>query len=138
MDYFENLSLYSQNKINSFLACHICKSINCDIRRKKYGYSRLDHFNNTVLHKIPNITQDDKDKLRIAFQQCSCAHDDIRGERMSFLPFNFVGYKLCQLLEFNQYLLYVTLPKNMVNIYAYDNRWKKICEIRGWKFISTI
>jgi len=59
-------------------------------------------------------------------------------ESPNLLNYCYVFYKLCQLLNYNEFLPYIPLPKSQANIEDCDNNgWKHICEYYGWAFIPT-
>lgn len=47
-------------------------------------------------------------------------------------------YKLCQLLNYTEFLPYIPLPKSLANIEDCDeNAWKHICQVNNWYYIPT-
>lgn len=59
-------------------------------------------------------------------------------ESPNLLNYYYVFYKLCQLLNYNEFLPYIPLPKSQANIEDCDNNgWKHVCEYYGWAFIPT-
>ena len=50
----------------------------------------------------------------------------------------YILYKICQLLDYREFLPYIPLPKSIENIDDNDERgWKFICERNGWAYIPT-
>ena len=50
----------------------------------------------------------------------------------------YVFYKICQLLGYECFLPYISLPKSTANIDDNDeNGWKHICELYGWSYTPT-
>lgn len=55
------------------------------------------------------------------------------------LNYSFVFYKLCQLLGYDEFLPYISLPKSKDNIDDNDTQaWRHICEVNDWQYIPTI
>lgn len=55
------------------------------------------------------------------------------------MNYNYVFYKLCELLLFQQFLCYIKLPKNPDNIRDNDvNGWRHVCMLNKWRYIPTI
>lgn len=57
--------------------------------------------------------------------------------RYNFLNYNFVLYKLLELLDQNMYLPLIPLLKDDEKINEQDDVWEKICSDFDWLFIST-
>ena len=59
-------------------------------------------------------------------------------ERVNFLNYYYTIYKLCELLEQNQFLSYFPMLKDREKRMEQDEIWKKICNELGWHFIPTL
>ena len=59
-------------------------------------------------------------------------------ERVNFLNYYYTIYKLCELLEQNQFLPYFPMLKDRDKRIEQDCIWKKICGELNWQFIPTI
>lgn len=59
-------------------------------------------------------------------------------ERMNFLNYYYVLYKLCELLGEDHYLPHFYMLKDPVKRIEQDEIWKKICEHLQWEFIPTL
>ena len=54
------------------------------------------------------------------------------------MNYNYVFYKLCQLLGYNDLLPYIPLPKSENNIDDNDeNGWRFVCEYNDWDYYPT-
>jgi hypothetical protein len=54
------------------------------------------------------------------------------------MNYYYVLYKLCQLLGYNEFLPYISLPKSIANVDDNDESgWKHICGVNGWSYTST-
>lgn len=58
-------------------------------------------------------------------------------DRMNFLNYYYVLYKLCELLEKDEYLPYCYMLKDPEKRIEQDEIWNKICEDLEWEFIPT-
>jgi hypothetical protein len=60
------------------------------------------------------------------------------GHRVNFLNYYYTVYKLCELLDQNQFLPYFPMLKDMGKRVEQDAIWKQICEDLSWEFIPTL
>jgi hypothetical protein len=58
--------------------------------------------------------------------------------RKNLLRYSYVIYKLCELLELDEYLDYFSLLKDRLKKLEQDKIWKFICGHNGWKFYTTV
>lgn len=72
------------------------------------------------------------DELQIPYSKF-CPDD-----RVNFLHYYYTIYKLCELLNQEQYLPLLPMLKDREKIIEQDAIWKKICKYLNWKFIPTI
>ena len=59
------------------------------------------------------------------------------NERVNFLNYYYVLFKLCELLEEDEYLPHFYMLKDPVKRMEQDEIWKKICNELNWEFIET-
>jgi hypothetical protein len=59
-------------------------------------------------------------------------------DRVNFLNYYYTIYKLCELLQQNQFLSYFPMLKDREKRIEQDDIWKKICKELNWRFIPTI
>jgi hypothetical protein len=59
-------------------------------------------------------------------------------DRVNFLNYYYVLYKMCELLERKEFLPYFPMLKDPVKRIEQDEIWKKICAELQWEFIPTI
>jgi len=59
-------------------------------------------------------------------------------DRVNFLNYYYVLYKMCELLERREFLPYFPMLKDPVKRIEQDEIWKKICAELQWEFIPTI
>ena len=51
---------------------------------------------------------------------------------------HYLLYKICQLLGYTEFLVYIPLPKSNDNIDDNDNNgWRHICQVNNWQYIPT-
>jgi hypothetical protein len=70
-------------------------------------------------------------EIQRPYAKC-CPHD-----RVNFLNYYYTVYKLCELLEKNEFLSYFPMLKDKEKRIEQDYIWKKICEELNWVFIPT-
>ena len=59
------------------------------------------------------------------------------NDRVNFLNYYYVLYKMCELLNERRFLTYFPMLKDPVKRIEQDIIWKKICQELDWKFIPT-
>ena len=61
-----------------------------------------------------------------------------KKERKNILRYSYILYKLCELLELDQFLSCFSLLKNRTKLMEQDQIWKMICNHLNWEFIPSI
>lgn len=59
-------------------------------------------------------------------------------DRVNFLNYYYVLYKMCELLNENKFLPFFPMLKDPVKRIEQDQIWKKICKELNWEFVPTI
>ena len=59
-------------------------------------------------------------------------------DRVNFLNYYYTIYKLCELLDQNEFLPYFPMLKDREKRIEQDDIWKKICNELEWEFIPTV
>jgi len=59
------------------------------------------------------------------------------NQRVNFLNYYYVLYKMCELLGEDQYLSHFCMLKDPIKRMEQDDTWKKICAELQWEFIPT-
>lgn len=59
-------------------------------------------------------------------------------DRINFLNYHFVLYKLLELLDENKYLNEIPMLKDRLKIIDQDLIWRQICNILNWVYIPTV
>ena len=108
------------------------------MKASKY-YEHIPHIINRLNgQNAPCMSREDEEKLRHMFReiQPSFKKHCPKGRR-NFLSYGYVLYKMCELLEMDEYLPCFPLLKNRDKLYLQDKTWEKICSEMGWQYIST-
>ena len=59
-------------------------------------------------------------------------------DRVNFLNYYYVLYKMCELLGEVKFLPFFPMLKDPVKRIEQDEIWKKICKELKWEFVPTI
>lgn len=87
----------------------------------------------------PVMDRETEEKLRYLFREIQPSFQKhCPSERSNFLSYSYVLYKLCELLELDDFLHCFPLLKNRDKLYAQDKIWEKICKDLQWDFIRSI
>ena len=87
----------------------------------------------------PVMDRETEEKLRYLFREIQPSFQKhCPSERSNFLSYSYVLYKLCELLELDDFLHCFPLLKNRDKLYAQDKIWEKICKDLQWEFIRSI
>ena len=110
---------------------------------KKLGYNKyyehIPFIKDKLGIKPPVMSQHLEDilcNLFMEIQRPYAAH--CPDDRVNFLNYYYVLYKMCELLGENKFLAYFPMLKDPVKRIEQDEIWKKICKELSWEFISTI
>ena len=105
-------------------------------------YEHAPHILNKI-NGIPpiSIPPEVEDKLREMFKDIQDPFDKIKERvcpsRLSFLSYNFVLYKFCELLDLDEYKKCFMLLKSNDKLRVQDKIWRGICEILDWEYIPS-
>lgn len=106
-------------------------------------YEHASHILNKI-NGIPplSLPVEVEEKLREMFKDIQEPFDFVKAKvcptRLSFLSYNFVLYKFCELLDLNEYKKCFTLLKSIDKLRIQDKMWKGICEVLDWEYIPSI
>ena len=110
---------------------------------KKLGYNKyyehIPFIKDKLGIKPPVMSQHLEDVLCNLFMEIQrpyAAH--CPDDRVNFLNYYYVLYKMCELLGEHEFLPYFPMLKDPVKRIEQDEIWKKICKELSWEFISTI
>ena len=110
---------------------------------KKLNYAKYyEHvpYIATIVSGItpPTMPQALEDKLRLMFHAIQAPFEKHKPlNRKNFLSYSFVLYKMCELLDHDEYLPCFPLLKSREKLYVQDQIWEKICNELRWEFIRT-
>ena len=104
-------------------------------------YDHVQQIKNHIQHQMTNLTlsKEMEEKLQHMFKEIQPAFIKYcPKDRSNFLSYPYVLYKLCQLLEMDEFLPCFQLLKSREKLYQQDQVWQKICAEMGWQFIRSI
>jgi hypothetical protein len=104
-------------------------------------YDHIQQIKNRIQQQMTHLTlpKEMEEKLQHMFKEIQPAFIKYCPKgRSNFLSYPYVLYKLCQLLEMDEFLPCFQLLKSREKLYQQDQVWQKICEELGWQFIRSI
>ena len=110
---------------------------------KKLGYNKyyehIPFIKDKLGIKPPVMSQKLEDILCNLFMEIQRPYaTHCPDDRVNFLNYYYVLYKMCKLLNETEFLAYFPMLKDPVKRIEQDEIWKKICKELKWEFISTI
>ena len=110
---------------------------------KKLGYNKFYEHIPFIKDKLgikpPIMTPELEDRLCNLFIEIQRPYAKFcPGDRVNFLNYYYTIYKLCELLEEEEFLPYFPMLKDREKRIEQDEIWKKICNELSWEFIQTI
>ena len=110
---------------------------------KKLGYNKFYEHIPFIKDKLgikpPVMTQELEESLCNLFMEIQGPYAKFcPDDRVNFLNYYYTVYKLCELLDQQQFLPYFPMLKDREKRIEQDEIWKKICEELDWEFIPTI
>jgi hypothetical protein len=113
------------------------------LQKLKYSkmYDHVQQIKNRIQQQMTNLTlsKEMEEKLQHMFKEIQPAFIKYcPANRSNFLSYPYVLYKLCQLLEMDEFLPCFQLLKSREKLYQQDQVWQKICQEMKWQFIRSI
>jgi len=110
---------------------------------KKLGYNKYYEHIPFIKDKLgikPPVMQPElEDKLCNLFMEIQKPYaKHCPDDRVNFLNYYYVLYKMCELLDEKTFLPFFPMLKDPVKRIEQDEIWKKICKELHWEFVSTI
>lgn len=111
---------------------------------KKHSLSKYYENSFTILFMLngirPKIMSFDKEKTIIdLFMKIEEPFQKLKKtNRKNILRYSYILYKLCQLLDMDEFLPQLSLLKSRTKLIEQDAMWKKICIYLNWEFIQSI
>jgi hypothetical protein len=89
--------------------------------------------------KVLTMDRETEEKLRFIFKEIQPSFERHKpADRHNFISYHYYLYKICELLELDEFLSCFNLLKNRDKLYEQDKIWKSICQDMQWQFIKTI
>jgi len=110
---------------------------------KKLGYNKYYEHIPFIKEKLgikpPIMSTELEDKLCSLFMDIQRPYaKHCPDDRVNFLNYYYVLYKICELLGEKRFLSYFPMLKDPVKRIEQDEIWKKICSELKWEYIPTI
>jgi len=114
---------------------------------KKLKYNKYYEHIPTIINEFcglpaPKLTPELEEQLRIMFDEIQIPFEKYRKiicpQRKNFLNYNYTFYKMCQLLNKDEFLNFFPLLKSREKLYEHDLIWKGICTDLRWEYIPSI
>ena len=110
---------------------------------KKLGYNKyyehIPFIKDKLGIKPPVMSTELEDTLCNLFLEIQKPYSkNCPDDRVNFLNYYYVLYKMCELLGETHFLLFFPMLKDPVKRIEQDEIWKKICAELEWEFIPTI
>jgi hypothetical protein len=110
---------------------------------KKLGYNKyyehIPFIKDKLGIKPPIMTPELEDKLCNLFMDIQRPYaKHCPDDRVNFLNYYYVLYKMCELLGETQFLPFFPMLKDPVKRIEQDEIWKKICNELSWEYVPTI
>jgi len=110
---------------------------------KKLGYNKyyehIPFIKDKLGIKPPVMSPELEDTLCNLFMEIQKPYSNhCPDDRVNFLNYYYVLYKMCELLGEIQFLPFFPMLKDPVKRIEQDEIWKKICQELRWEFIPTI
>lgn len=99
---------------------------------KAYIYNRLAGIPHLELSPA------DREKINLMFHEIESVWNTIKvPNENSFINYSYLGRKIFELLELDNYFYLWKLSVSQENLIEYDKIWYQICKILQYEFIST-
>lgn len=110
---------------------------------KKLGYNKyyehIPHLLNVISgQKAPTLSRKSEETLRSLFKDIQIPFmKHCPSHRKNFLSYSYVLHKFCELLEYDDLLVFFPLLKSREKLQQQDQIWEKICQELGWEYIPS-
>lgn len=115
------------------------KKILKKLKLNKY-YEHTHHIiNNLNGMPPPTLTREQEENIKRMFKEIQKPFALYRPKkRKNFLNYNYIIHKICELLEYDEFLIHFPLLKSRINLEEQDIVWEKICNYKNYQFIPSI
>ena len=126
---------YDISKLHNNLLRDLLKKLNYN----KY-YEHIPHLINVLSGKDPpTLSRKSEEILRSLFKEIQIPFmNHCPPNRKNFLSYSYVLHKFCELLEYDELLIYFPLLKSREKLQQQDQIWKAICKDLQWEYIPSI
>jgi hypothetical protein len=135
---FKKYNIHNPKLITAFLV----KSYLKKLKYNKYYEHIPTIINEFCGLKAPKLTPELEQQLKIMFDEIQIPFEKyskiVCPKRKNFLNYNYIFYKMCQLLKKDEFLNFFPLLKSREKLYEHDLIWKGICQDLRWEFIASI
>ena len=147
----ENIDIPSEVYHN--IKLEINKNINMDVKNITYNqikeilkkleynkyYENIPYLINIISgRQTPKLSRSEEEILRCLFKEIQIPFmNNCPSNRKNFLSYSYVLHKFCQLLEYDNYLVYFPLLKSREKLQQQDEIWKNICKDLKWEYIPS-
>jgi hypothetical protein len=110
---------------------------------KKLGYNKyyehIPHLLNVISgQKAPTLSRKSEETLRSLFKDIQIPFmKHCPPQRKNFLSYSYVLHKFCELLEYDDLLVFFPLLKSREKLQQQDQIWEKICKELDWEYIPS-
>ena len=110
---------------------------------KKLGYNKyyehIPFIKDKLGIKPPIMSPELEERLCSLFKDIQAPYARYcPNDRVNFLNYYYTIYKLCELLEKDEFLPFFPMLKDREKRIEQDSIWKKICKELNWEFIPTL
>jgi hypothetical protein len=114
---------------------------------RKLNYNKYYEHIPTIINEFcglpaPKLTPELEQQLKIMFDEIQIPFEKYRliicPQRKNFLNYNYIFYKMCELLKKDEFLNCFPLLKSREKLYEHDLIWRGICTDLRWEFIPSI
>ena len=102
-------------------------------------YEHIPHLINALSgKKAPTLSRKAEETLRSLFKDIQVPFmNNCPPNRKNFLSYSYVLHKFCELLEYDELLIYFPLLKSREKLQQQDQIWGKICSELKWQYIPS-
>jgi hypothetical protein len=114
---------------------------------KKLKYNKYYEHIPTIINQFcgiraPKMTPELEQQLKLMFDEIQTPFEkysfNVCPDRKNFLNYNYVFYKMCELLNKDEFLHCFPLLKSREKLYEHDLIWKGICNDLRWEYIRSM
>lgn len=124
---------------DNFQGCHYWNTRNAMKRLGYYNY--YDHvcYIMSRIRGTPlvSLTKKQENILVQMFLEIQDAYLQVSEKRANMLSYAYIIKKLCELKNWNAMARIIPTLKSHIRIQLQDSLWRKVCQIKGWRFIPT-